>query len=275
MKGDVIVFSDNSNLEDKTDVIESMLLSELAADKKMYPTASEWFAFYKSIMGNIGWVSPASTGFTESTHESDDAKSHLHEVGKVVVDKIAKTAVGNKFSSKLTNFFNGLLNAGIESQELALFTEEHGKDEVRKNFFLAGVVDHDGNNPTLTLVAIELNVDLSSAQTLFCQAKSFNYKVASYAAQLNKVVFNWSKKLLRPNLETTFKPMFVLYLEAAPRIQQHHQPVLSYPPTLLLVYFIYSSRLALSLFSKYFIKSCSESRMSELIVKYILINLIT
>ena len=211
MKGDVIVFSDNSNLEDKTDVIESMLLSELAADKKMYPTASEWFAFYKSIMGNIGWVSPASTGFTESTHESDDAKSHLHEVGKVVVDEIAKTAVGNKFSSKLTNFFNGLLNAGIESQELALFTEEHGKDEVRKNFFLAGVVDHDGNNPTLTLVAIELNVDLNSAQTLFCQAKSFNYKVASYAAQLNKVVFNTVKETIETklgdHLQTDVRPV--------------------------------------------------------------------
>ena len=69
MKGDVIVFSDNSNLEDKTDVIESMLLSELAADKKMYPTATEWFDFYKSIMGNIGWVNLASTGLAEFTHK--------------------------------------------------------------------------------------------------------------------------------------------------------------------------------------------------------------
>ena len=200
MKGDVIVFSDNSNLEDKTDVIESMLLSELAADKKMYPTASEWLNFYQSVMGNIGWVSLASTGFTESTHESDDSKSHLHEVGKVVVNEIAKTTVGNKFSSKLTNFFNGLLNAGVESQELALFTEEHGKDKVRKNFFLAGAVDHDGNNPTLILVAIELNVDLSSAQTLFCQAKSFRYKVATLAAQLNKVVFDTAKETIETKL---------------------------------------------------------------------------
>ena len=197
----VIVFSDNSNLEEKTAVIESMLLSELAADKKMYPTATEWFNFYKTTMNNIGWVNPSSTQFKEFTHESDNTKSHLHEMGKVIVDEISKTSVGNKFSSKLTNFFNGLLNGGAESQELALFTEEHGKDEVRKTFFLAGVVDvDDENNPTLTLVAIKLNVDLSSAQTLFCQAKSFNYKVATFVAPLSKDVFDTVKQTIETKL---------------------------------------------------------------------------
>ena len=191
VKGDVMVFSDNSKLEDKTDVIESMLSSELAADAKKYSTGTEWFTFYQSVMGNLGWTIISSTSSEEFTHESDNTKSHLHEIGKIIVDEISKAAaVGKNLSFKLRNLFKGLLKAGAESQEVALFTEEHGTDEVRKNFFLAGVM----GNKTLALVAIELNVDLSSAQTLFYQAKNFDYKVATYVVELNKMKFDQVKE---------------------------------------------------------------------------------
>ena len=198
VKGDVVALSDNSNLENKTAVIETMLFSELAADAKMFPTASEWFNYYKTVMGETGWVEFSSTQFKEFIHESNNNKSNLHEIGIVVVQQISKMSVGEELSSKLTYLFNGLLKAGPESQEVALFTE--GRDEIRKNFFLAGVADGHDEDTTLALVAIELNVDLSSAQILFCQANNFDYKVATYAAELNKDIFEAVEETIETRL---------------------------------------------------------------------------
>ncbi|MFI6802976.1 hypothetical protein [Streptosporangium canum] len=58
--GSVVAFTDRLNGKQKSDVLNSLLLAQLAANKRhdRERDSEKWYKFYRSVLEQIGWVTP-------------------------------------------------------------------------------------------------------------------------------------------------------------------------------------------------------------------------
>ena len=201
--GDTLCFSDTSTPDDQSDVIDSTLLSELAANANTSSSysAGAWWTFYSSVMSNIAWIMSSFSSFNLPLYpyRVNTTQSYLHEIGQAAIHEIVQHIKSSIYNEKLTRLFDALNKAGAGSKELTLFAQSHSK--VRKDLILVGISDHGQGNPALVLLALEISsIDLSDASKLLSPATQFDYKVATLDAQLSTDVFNTFKKQIEQKL---------------------------------------------------------------------------
>ena len=148
--GDLVCFNNNSLSYDKSDVLDSMLFSQLASDSRYNSStgqtysAEAWWHYYNNyVMTNLGWIIPTvPILYPGNPFKINTTRSLVYEMGQIVIREISEQINSDQYTAKLTRLFNGLIKAG--SKELTLFSQMHSK--IRKDLLVVGVGDHGYGN---------------------------------------------------------------------------------------------------------------------------------
>ena len=100
--GSLVCFSSEHviNEQQKKDVLNSILLSQLAADKKYnrFTDPSDWYAFYREVASQIGWITQSFKPFER--YVSFPNKFQISDVVIDIFSEVLKIDEGEKRLSK-------------------------------------------------------------------------------------------------------------------------------------------------------------------------------
>ena len=211
VEGDLVCFNNNSLSYDKSDVLDSMLFSQLAADSRYNSStgqtnsAEAWWHYYNNyVMTSLGWIIPTvPILYPGNPLKINTTRSLMYEMGQIVIRKISEQINNDQYTAKLTRLFNGLIKAGAGSEELTLFSQMHSK--IRKDLLIVGVGNHGNGNTAIVLLGLEVDFDLSDVGKLLSPASQFDYKVAVLEGKLDMDIFNSMKKSVEQKLGDSLK----------------------------------------------------------------------
>jgi len=123
----------------KSDVLNSTLLAQLAANKKYdrEKDTKEWYGFYRTVLENVGWVAQAFN------FQKYHASGSTFTVDKVVVEILAAIATENEIAV-VTETMNALKALSSGSGPLVLW-DSSSHSASSGNFQIATCVESDSN----------------------------------------------------------------------------------------------------------------------------------
>lgn len=140
--GTVASFVNNVSGQSKSDVLNSMLLAQLAATKQYDPENDpvNWYAFYKTVLGNIGWVIE-SFGFNKF-----EASSATIDLGDVIINLVAAIATDNELKAIMAAI--KALRALSRSSSPGRIFDTSSHSSSAGNFRIAACAEHAGGVST-------------------------------------------------------------------------------------------------------------------------------
>ncbi|HEU4562492.1 MAG TPA: hypothetical protein VFS20_31975 [Longimicrobium sp.] len=144
--GSLVSFAVGVSAEHQSDILNSTLLAQLAANKKYNRETQtvEWYAFYHEVLENIGWVIQ-DFSFTRFSASGGSAS-----VDAVVMTLLAALATGSQLALAQTTI-KALQSLPANDSRVVLFeTNSHTMD---KGNFQIGLANDDGGIPVMTFGA--------------------------------------------------------------------------------------------------------------------------
>ncbi|MEO5996598.1 MAG: hypothetical protein ABIN89_07715 [Chitinophagaceae bacterium] len=132
--------------QNRTDVVQSTLLAQLAANKQ-FPDSSgsmEWCNVFASVLSNIGWV---IEGTGVSTYQM---KGNIFAVNTAILE-ILVAAFGQDYLSIIKTTIDSMRNLSDQDNRIRVF--EKNTHSLSKGFFQVGLVSEQNNAVSLQLGA--------------------------------------------------------------------------------------------------------------------------
>lgn len=135
--GSLVTFEAGVSAQHQEDFLNSILLAQLAADKKFsrYNQVVDWYKFYSDVLTNIGW--PGNFEFTE--YDSGGAQV---EVDKVVI-QILTALAGGVASAALLATIKALGDLPGDDRKFLIFSSRSQHLE-SANFQISRVIETNG-----------------------------------------------------------------------------------------------------------------------------------
>lgn len=166
-KGSLTCFVEGVSPQNKSDVLNSTLLAQLAADKKYNRETDvmNWYKYYSEILSNVGWV---VSGYN---WEEKKASSMSFTMDKAVLE-IAAAALTGPEGAVVAATLSALKNLPEKDNRLVLFNHASSSDKAG-NFQISTCVEENGTVAMRTM-AFYYNSSTSNTDVLF-----FSYNSAS------------------------------------------------------------------------------------------------
>lgn len=133
----LVSFVSNVSPQLRDDVLNSVLLAQLAANKKFpdLEQSLEWYSSFIEILNQIGWV------FEASEFSRFESSKNVFEIENVIID-ILVTAFGGTFIDVITKTLNSIKSLGDGDRKIKVF--EKNTHSLSKGAFQIGVA-HEEN----------------------------------------------------------------------------------------------------------------------------------
>jgi len=186
--GDVISFVPGVTSDRKEAILNSSLLAQLAASKKIADRARvyEWYEAYFEVLQNIGWV-VQDKGFSEYEESSGNFEAHkaILAVATVVLGA-APTAL-----AIIKSTIEALHSMDESRPWITIFNRESQKAKTAR--FQIGLAEQDANGQFfVNVLAFGLEASSNVTQVLFFKAKKQDAKLKHYSGRvtINEGVLN-------------------------------------------------------------------------------------
>ena len=181
----LVSFAAGVSGENQSDLLDSLLLSQLAANKQ-YSAEDEpeqWFNAFSGVMNNIGWI------LEESDFSTYKAKGNVIEIESVVMDVLEST-----LGAKIIPIAKSLLNAvkGLTEKDSSKFIAfEKNTHSLKKGNFLLGIADETNATLSFSMCMIMIESTHQIKQILFFKSTKDETKVdySSVKGTLNSLKF--------------------------------------------------------------------------------------
>jgi hypothetical protein len=193
----LVSFAAGVSGENQNDLLDSLLLSQLAANKQ-YSAEDEpeqWFNAFSGVMNNIGWI------LEESDFSTYKAKGNVIEIESVVMD-ILESALGGKIipvAKSLLNAVKGL----AEKDSTKFIAFEKNTHSLKKGNFLLGVADETNATLSFSMCMIMMESTHQIKQILFFKSTKDETKIdySSVKGTLNSLKFADVRPVIEKKLE--------------------------------------------------------------------------
>jgi hypothetical protein len=193
----LVSFAAGVSGENQNDLLDSLLISQLAANKQ-YSAEDEpeqWFNAFSGVMNNIGWI------LEESDFSTYKAKGNVIEFESVVMD-ILESALGGEIiptAKSLLNAVKGL--ADKDSNKFIAF--EKNTHSLKKGNFLLGVANETNATLSFSMCMIMMESTHQIKQILFFKSTKDETKIdySSVKGTLNSLKFAAVRSVVDKKLE--------------------------------------------------------------------------
>ena len=177
---EVISFTDEVALDVRQAIIDSALLAQLVAKKRVLDDSLiyEWFDEYFDVLRNLGWVVQDS-GFTEYVATSDDFEAH-----KAVID-LATDLLGlaNPALILVKKALTTLRDAQDDEPFFTIWTRETRK--AHSGRFQVSLVDSDATGHFVTLLAFGMHASSQLTQVLLVKVRRNDVRIKNKSAKVS------------------------------------------------------------------------------------------
>ncbi|KAI0326054.1 hypothetical protein GY45DRAFT_1437957 [Cubamyces sp. BRFM 1775] len=208
-----IVQSDGLTDQQKSDVYESTLFAQAAADKQHPPTSEQeaiaWYRTYTNTLGSIGWV-VQEANFTEVLHNATQGS-----VNDTVLDALVNdSSVDKQTLSSVSRGMLALALAGSGSTAANVFDDSSISSKTNFVNFQIGIATTDGDNAILTLWAYiySSNQEVGSALWYNWSNTTLSMKSSKLVMTLNTNVYAQVRDIIHGKLEAAGKLDFIVDL---------------------------------------------------------------
>lgn len=182
--GSLVSFVSGLTALHKSDVLNSTLLAQLAANKQYdrYTQTREWYSFYVSVLAQVGWVVPA---FAYREYSPSGASVTLDAA---VLEILGAIATGNEIAI-LTIAMNSLRDKSGNENALVLFDSQSFPENL--GTFQIFPVGEDDGQLVMALAAMEFKAEKHVTRFLWFTWESYSVKIFQSAqkAVLNEDVY--------------------------------------------------------------------------------------
>jgi hypothetical protein len=162
--GSLISFVTGLSSEDKSDVLNSVLLAQRAANKKhdRYTEPEAWYKSYREILTTIGWVGGQDT-FQQYTADGTTVK-----VDDVVLQILGTLAIGGAAITAITQALNALQGLSAQDKQFTLW--EQSSHSLKTGNFQIAACEKSGDGLVLKMGSFYFSATQTATRFLF-----FNY----------------------------------------------------------------------------------------------------
>ena len=193
----LVSFAAGVSGENQNDLLDSLLISQLAANKQ-YSAEDEpeqWFNAFSGVMNNIGWV------LEESDFSAYKTKGNVIEFESVVMD-ILESALGGEIipaAKSLINAVKGL--ADKDSNKFIAF--EKNTHSLKKGNFMLGVANETNATLSFSMCMIVMESTHQIKQILFFKSTKDETRIdySSVKGTLNSLKFAAVRAIVNKKLE--------------------------------------------------------------------------
>lgn len=159
--GSLISFVTGLSIEDKSDVLNSVLLAQRAANKKhdRYSQPEDWYKNYHEILTTIGWVG-GQDSFQKYTADGTTVK-----VDDVVLQILGTLAIGGAAITAITQALNALQGLSAHDKQFTLW-EQSSHSLTTGNFQIAAC-EKSGDGLVLNLGTFYFSATQTATRFLF------------------------------------------------------------------------------------------------------------
>lgn len=183
--GSLVSFVSGISPIHKSDVLNSTLLAQLAADKQYnrFTDTRLWYSFYTSVLSNVGWVVPA---FAFRQYRPSGSSLVLSDA---VLQILAAVATGNELAI-LTASLNALRDKPENEGALTLFDRQSFPENL--GTFQIFPVGEDDGQLVMALAALQFNAVKHVTRFLWFRWESVQSSLFQSAqkAVLNEAVYS-------------------------------------------------------------------------------------
>lgn len=165
--GSLVSFVGGLSKTHQSDVLNSTLLAQLAANKK-YDRESqtkEWYGFYRNVLENVGWV------IQEFDFTKFNDNSASFSVDEVVIKLLAAIATQNDIAV-VAETIEAMKALGSDDGRVKLF--DHNSTNLQKGNFQIGVANDADGVVVMKMAAFYFNTDQSVTNVLWFRFQSAN-----------------------------------------------------------------------------------------------------
>ncbi|KAI0706911.1 hypothetical protein C8T65DRAFT_727766 [Cerioporus squamosus] len=202
----IVWVGDLSN-QQKSDVLESTLFAQLAADKQYASDTAEntqaWYKFYTNTLGSIGWV-VSNAVFTEVQYNSTEGTVHETVLEQLANDPTVSKALYASVSRALLAF----ARAGSDSEAEKVFDSSSiASSSEFASFQLAVASVDESGDVMLTLLAwfYSSNQKIGNALWFSWQNATLGIKTSTLTMTLNSGVYDQVRFTIHDKLQSANK----------------------------------------------------------------------
>lgn len=179
-------FSDGVVEQHKNDVLNTMLLAQLAANRKVKAddNLEVWYRHYRDVLANIGWA------LTDFTFEKCAFSGANFSMNKVLVELI-RTLMSKDDAAIANAAVDAILTLSDSDDRVCLFEQESTSPHFGR-FQVASVGTNETGNPTMKIAAFHVSAAETITRVLwfrFSTSSSSMFKAAQ-SAILDMAVFD-------------------------------------------------------------------------------------
>jgi hypothetical protein len=194
----------------KTDVMNSTLLAQLAANKARdrYKQPRAWFDYYKNVLENIGWNAP---GFAFDKYTSGGSTVNMD---KAVLEILGAICTGNEIAVMAATM-NALKNLPAGSPQITIWNA-NASDGAAGNFQILPCAQTPNGNVVMVMDAMQFNARVSHGQFLWWTWSSTEIDIdrAAFRLELNTDVYS----KIRSDVSTKLGDRAKSFIKALPDI---------------------------------------------------------
>lgn len=208
----VVSFVSNIGVEYREDVLNTVLLAQLAANN-VYPDKKDlakWYDEYMRVLTGLGWV-------IQNKVFNDEASSHgVIEIENVVIE-IITTAIGGKYIAIIKSALEAFKKLS-EASNNKIIAFEKNSHSLNEGTFQIGVADQTGDAISLRIGAFILSSKEEIKQILFFKSRKNDTKVKTltFEGTLNSGNYGSIRNLVKQRLGQTALN-FVTELNLSPK----------------------------------------------------------
>ena len=169
--GSLVSFVAGLSAEDKSDVLNGVLLAQLAASKKhnRYTEPEAWYKDYHEILSKIGWVGQRDT-FQKYT-----ATGQTINVDKVVLQILATIVVGGTAIAAITQALTSL--AGLSKSDRQFTLWEQSSHSLTTGNFQIAACEKSNNDVALNLGSFYFTATQNATRFLWFDFSSTDFSL--------------------------------------------------------------------------------------------------
>ncbi len=159
--GSLISFVTGLSSEDKSDVLNSVLLAQRAANKRhdRYGEPQAWYKSYHEILTTIGWVG-GQDSFQQYTSDGTTVK-----VDEVVLQILATLAIGGAAITAITQALNALQALSSKDKQFTLW--EQSSHSLKTGNFQIAACEKSGDGLVLKMGSFYFSATQTATRFLF------------------------------------------------------------------------------------------------------------
>jgi hypothetical protein len=193
--GSIVTFAGAVTDQQRQDVLNSMLLAQLAADRKYDRESAleNWFKFYATVFEHLGWA------LSDTKFNTFDAHGKTLDVDKAVLEVIAAIATSNELAA-ITAAISAAKGLADKDGRITLF--DHFVSRAKTGAFQVGIAAQNEGSITLKLGAFRYQSMENVTKVLWFKFSTADTEI-SYTRQgvtLNTEVFALVRDTIRQKL---------------------------------------------------------------------------